>query len=160
MPLSFCKPDLFGYIVKLCGQTLQATDWVIVVNPRHVKFYQKAMLFEPIGPTVSYAKVKNAPGVPMRLNLSAMRRAYFQKYAHRTGSKNLFRLFFVNNQVQLARDIGEGLEKRNRLMTRQFFNDFFTGCSDVLDDPVNYAVVCREWIGIWLRQEQDAKCAV
>lgn len=43
-------------------------DVVLVINPKHVRFYTQIMLFEPFGETAHYEKV-GAPAVPMRVDL-------------------------------------------------------------------------------------------
>ncbi|MFH1022187.1 MAG: hypothetical protein V1809_02230, partial [Planctomycetota bacterium] len=47
-----------------------ATDFVITVNPRHVRFYERSMLFEKAGPERVYGKVGGAPAVLLRVDLS------------------------------------------------------------------------------------------
>ncbi len=46
-----------------------ATDWVIEVNPRHAKFYERFYLFEQIGDEKECNRVEGAPAVLMRMNL-------------------------------------------------------------------------------------------
>jgi hypothetical protein len=58
----------FGYFVARGLQGV--TDFVVTVNPRHVNFYQRLMLFEAAGPEREYAKVGGAPAVLLRLDLA------------------------------------------------------------------------------------------
>jgi len=75
--------NLFMYLYKLLlliGRSKGLTDFVLVINPKHVRFYRDILLFEQIGPERSYGAVSGAPGVPFRMNiertLSEGRRIY------------------------------------------------------------------------------------
>ena len=64
--------SLFMYLYRLLlliGRSRQLTDFVLVVNPKHVRFYRDILLFEQIGPERSYGAVYGAPGVPFRMNI-------------------------------------------------------------------------------------------
>lgn len=45
-------------------------DLLITVNPKHAKFYHRLLRFHQIGETRSYASVRNAPAVLLRLPVS------------------------------------------------------------------------------------------
>ncbi len=62
--------QLFNHVYLLARRIHGATDLVITVNPRHVGFYRKAMLFREAGPERDYAKVGGAPALLMRLDLA------------------------------------------------------------------------------------------
>ncbi|MFH1023157.1 MAG: radical SAM protein [Planctomycetota bacterium] len=70
-----------------------ATDFVITVNPRHVPFYQRALLFDVAGTERSYNKVGGAPAVLLRLDLVAAWDTYREKFDGLLGSRNLYRFF-------------------------------------------------------------------
>lgn|GEM_PF-2266543 len=64
--------SLFMYLYRLLlliGRSKGLTDFVLVVNPKHVRFYRDILLFEQIGPERSYGAVSGAPGVPFRMNI-------------------------------------------------------------------------------------------
>jgi len=64
--------SLFMYLYRLLlliGRCRRLTDFVLVVNPKHVRFYRDILLFEQIGPERSYGAVSGAPGVPFRMNI-------------------------------------------------------------------------------------------
>ncbi|MFH1023768.1 MAG: hypothetical protein V1809_10330 [Planctomycetota bacterium] len=61
---------LFDYAHLLSREIRGATDFVITVNPRHVRFYEKTLLCEKAGPERAYGKVGGAPAVLLRLALS------------------------------------------------------------------------------------------
>lgn len=48
---------------------MRATDMVITVNPSHVKFYERVLLFDRIGEEKSLDSVGGAPAVLMRMDL-------------------------------------------------------------------------------------------
>ncbi|MFH1024403.1 MAG: hypothetical protein V1809_13570, partial [Planctomycetota bacterium] len=52
---------LFNHAYLLSRKIRGATDFVITVNPRHVRFYERSMLFEKAGPERVYGKVGGAP---------------------------------------------------------------------------------------------------
>lgn len=66
------QANLFMYLYKLLlaiGLQAGLTDFVLVINPKHVRFYRDLLLFEQIGPERSYGAVSGAPGVPFRMNI-------------------------------------------------------------------------------------------
>jgi len=56
-----------AYLVARCIGG--ATDFVITVNPRHMRFYERTLLFAEAGPERDYGKVGGAPAVLLRLDL-------------------------------------------------------------------------------------------
>ncbi len=60
---------LFNFVYLLSRKVRGATDFVITVNPRHVRFYEKTLLFSAAGPEREYDKVGGAPALLLRLNL-------------------------------------------------------------------------------------------
>ena len=59
---------LFNHAYFVARGIRGATDFVITVNPRHVRFYERLMLFSQAGPEREYDKVGGAPAVLMRLD--------------------------------------------------------------------------------------------
>lgn len=55
-------------------------DVVLMVNPKHVRFYSQILLFEPFGATVYYEKV-GAPAVPMRIDMRTYEQRLIEAYA-------------------------------------------------------------------------------
>ncbi len=62
--------ELFRHAWLTAAHLESATDILITVNPRHVPFYRRALLFERLGPVRNFDKVSGAPAVLMRLDLS------------------------------------------------------------------------------------------
>jgi hypothetical protein len=86
--------ELIRYLTTYSRQILRGSDWVITVNPRHVRFYEKAMLFERQGAENECRSANGAPGVLLRLDLETMPERYAQKYGKRSGARNLHDIFF------------------------------------------------------------------
>jgi hypothetical protein len=61
---------LFNFVYLLAKKVRGASDFMITVNPRHVRFYQRTLLFEAAGPERSYGKVGGAPALLLRLDLA------------------------------------------------------------------------------------------
>lgn len=53
---------------------LRASDLCITINPRHERYYERALLFEPLGGLKRYPSVRNNPALAKRLNLETARR--------------------------------------------------------------------------------------
>ena len=60
---------LFNFVYLLSKKVRGATDFMITVNPRHVRFYERTLLFGAAGPERSYDKVGGAPALLLRLDL-------------------------------------------------------------------------------------------
>ncbi|HYW79219.1 MAG TPA: hypothetical protein VE890_06550, partial [Thermoguttaceae bacterium] len=66
--------ELFPVFIRLCRLMAQHAcargldELLVAVHPRHARFYQRFMAFEPIGETSSYPSVENNPAVPLCLN--------------------------------------------------------------------------------------------
>jgi hypothetical protein len=59
---------LFNFAYFVARGIRGATDFVVTVNPRHVRFYERMMLFALAGPERGYDKVGGAPAVLLRLD--------------------------------------------------------------------------------------------
>ena len=74
-----------------------ATDLVISVTPRHARFYQQVLLFEPLGAPRPYRTVAGTIGVPLRLDLTTADERYGSRYGRADGS---LYSFFTNSRDQ------------------------------------------------------------
>lgn len=72
---------------------LGATDLLISVVPRHARFYQHVLLFEPLGGPRPYRTVGGTVGIPMRLDLSTAEERYRSRYG--TGETGSLYTFFT-----------------------------------------------------------------
>jgi hypothetical protein len=61
--------QLFNFSYLVARRVYKATDFVITVNPRHVKFYCRKFLFDFAGSERSYDKVGGAPAVLLSIPL-------------------------------------------------------------------------------------------
>ena len=59
---------------------LNADDMVIAVHPKHKKFYEQVLLFEPFGEEKAYPDVKGNLAVGLRLNLRDVEEKYRERY--------------------------------------------------------------------------------
>ncbi len=84
-----------GYLVA--SRILQCTDFLITVNPRHARFYERTLLMERLGKVREYGKVGGAPAVLMRLDLKTAEDRYRTRYGDRDGS---FYRFFVDQETE------------------------------------------------------------
>ncbi|MBA4387683.1 MAG: hypothetical protein C0404_06855 [Verrucomicrobia bacterium] len=77
---------LFKVGLFMASKMVDATDFVITVNPHHASFYEKRLLFEQLGPEKSYSKVGGAPAVLLVLDLVTLSDKYMAAYGPREGS--------------------------------------------------------------------------
>jgi hypothetical protein len=90
------RMNLFMYLYKLLlfiGQRIGLTDFVLVVNPKHVRFYRDILLFEQIGPERPYGAVSGAPGVPFRMNIHRTLSEGRRIYTKANVEQNLYEFF-------------------------------------------------------------------
>lgn len=71
---------------------LNADDMVIAVHPKHRKFYEQVLLFEPFGEEKSYPDVKGNPAVALRLNLRELLEKYRKRYGGNLVGRDLYRV--------------------------------------------------------------------
>lgn len=85
-------------MIFLCRAVLQfarlagLTDLVIMVNPKHVRFYTRILLFEPFAEERPYDKV-GAPAVALRANLETLDANLAKVYAENDFDTNLHAFF-------------------------------------------------------------------
>ncbi len=113
---------LFNLIHTASRRVRDATDFVITVNPRHVRFYERMMLFVPMGPERSYGKVGGAPAVLLRLPLDTPDRV-----SGRERQRTLYRQWM--NETEEAR-AAEVLRRQIRPMSAEEMQHFFGEESD------------------------------
>ncbi len=75
----------------------KATDFVITVNPRHVRYYRRVLLMEELGQPRDYNKVGGAPAVLLRLDLETAEERFREKHGERQDS---FFRFFVSPDTE------------------------------------------------------------
>ena len=89
---------LFNLAYLLSYRLSNATDIMITVNPRHVRYYEKMLFFQKVGVERSYGKVSGAPAVLLRLNMAlAEERIRFEHSPAGHGSptsRSLYKFFY------------------------------------------------------------------
>jgi hypothetical protein len=90
------QANLFMYLYKLLlliGRQNGLTDFVLVINPKHVRFYRDILLFEQVGPERPYHAVSGAPGVPFRMNIERTLAEGHRVYRSGDVQQNLYEFF-------------------------------------------------------------------
>ncbi|MBA4386576.1 MAG: hypothetical protein C0404_01265 [Verrucomicrobia bacterium] len=72
---------MFKIIYLLACRLADATDFIITVNPHHVVYYERKMLFQRIGEVRSYGKVNGAPAVLLQFDLETAFDRWIARYA-------------------------------------------------------------------------------
>jgi len=125
---------LFNFVYLVSKKVRGATDFVITVNPRHVRFYEKTLLFEPAGAEREYDKVGGAPALLLRLDLDVpeerVRLEHGPAETRPPRSRTLYPMFHAPEAepVIVAR-----LAASLRPMTGREFDYFFVAKTDLLE---------------------------
>ena len=77
------------------------TDLVIVINPKHVRFFSEIMMFEIIGEERTYRRM-NLPGVAMHRDMTTYDDLLRQGYAGTGPSSNLYTFYWDFDAASLA----------------------------------------------------------
>jgi hypothetical protein len=124
---------LFNFVYLLSKKVRGATDFMITVNPRHVRFYEKTLLFSAAGPEREYDKVGGAPALLLRLDLDVpeerVRLEHGPAETRPPRSRTLYPMFHAP-----AEEPGfvAGLASSLRPMTDQELGYFFVAETDLL----------------------------
>ncbi len=81
---------LFRLAWLLASAVRGATDFCIMVEPHHDKFYRKAYLFERLGEQREDPKAGDAPSVLLRLDLQSAPERFRESYGEATRPRNLY----------------------------------------------------------------------
>lgn len=85
-------------ILHLCkamfdhSRASRVDDICIMVNPKHLRFYTKILLFEQFGPELFYEKVQ-APAIPLRIDMNHIEECLQEKYGRFGRAANLHAFF-------------------------------------------------------------------
>ncbi|MBA4389198.1 MAG: hypothetical protein C0404_14590 [Verrucomicrobia bacterium] len=77
---------LFNVGFHMASKLVDATDFIITVNPHHASYYERKLLFRRHGEERSYAKVGGAPAVLLVLDLTTANERYLDEYGPDNGS--------------------------------------------------------------------------
>jgi hypothetical protein len=109
-------------LAYLTARPLEAcTDFVVAVIPRHVPYYRRLLMFEPLGEAKSYKSLNGLQTVPLRLDLLKAEERYRAKFGGLPGHRNLYR-FFINEEEPATLD---WLRQERRPMSAAEFRHFF-----------------------------------
>jgi hypothetical protein len=124
---------LFNAAYFVARGLLGVTDLVITVNPRHVPFYKRILLFEELGGERACGKVGGAPAVLLRLDLEKAESHAREAAAALPGDRILRTLYPMFATVQGATHLLESLRASIRPMDGEDLGYFLVGLSDVLE---------------------------
>jgi hypothetical protein len=102
---------LFKVGLHMACKLVDATDFIITVNPHHASYYEKKLLFRRQGEERSYGKVNGAPAVLLILDLVTLSERYMECYGPAEGSiwHHFFEPESVSNTIWfLAENISYG----------------------------------------------------
>jgi hypothetical protein len=101
-----CKVMVFLYKLMFEYARLEGiTDLLCAVTKRHIDFYHRMLLFEPMGELTPYAAGNNEEVQVQRLNLERARNAAEQVYGALDFDANLHAFFFTSSG---SRELGRG----------------------------------------------------
>jgi len=95
----FLAKAIFRY-----AMSTNADDLCIMVNPKHVRFYESIFLFEPFGEERHYDKV-NAPAVALRVNMHKIEPSLYEAYGSADFETDLHSFFVKMNSHAIDEDI-------------------------------------------------------
>jgi len=95
----FLAKAIFRY-----AMSTHADDLCIMVNPKHVRFYESIFLFEPFGEERHYDKV-NAPAVALRVNMHKIEPSLYEAYGSTDFETDLHSFFVKMNSHVIDEDI-------------------------------------------------------
>lgn len=151
--------EMFQYGFVLVRRFLEATDYVITVNPKHAQFYQRVFGFEQLGSAFLYTKVRNAPGVPMRLDIEKLVEKYRNSHAAGDTPGNLYRKFSAS-EAFMAQRISAQMAQRGERFSMALLRRTFAHRTNILSDSKNYAVFRKQWLAKEEKDRKNIRCAV
>jgi hypothetical protein len=145
--------QLFDFVYLLSRKVRGATDFMITVNPRHVRFYEKTLLFAAAGPERNYDKVGGAPALLLRLDLAIpedrVRLEHGPVETRPPRSRTLYPMFHSPSDEPA---IVAGLAAQLKPMTEQEHNLFFVAETNILAEatPEQRAFVQCRHLPCWV----------
>ncbi len=96
------------------------TDIVISIHPKHAPFYERVLLFRPLGKVKSYTRLNNALAILEHLDLTTVRKRFDEVYSSYPEGQMLIRFFLEGVNMQ---DLSELIKPSS--MTPNIFYEFF-----------------------------------
>jgi hypothetical protein len=131
-----CGQNLFLYLFREAywyARERNVDDFCIMVNPKHVKFYEKILFFEEIGPEKYYPKV-GAPAVALRLNLEEFDKKLEQECSDLDSDRNMHAFVHSVNGPKLPNGNGNGHFWARPLLNVILLRNFLKDKSSVLGE--------------------------
>ncbi|NPB09793.1 MAG: hypothetical protein GXO17_05505 [Thermodesulfobacteria bacterium] len=107
------------------------TDIVISINQKHAFFYEKILLFQPVGPEKVYHKLQNAPAILEHLDLTTAKEEFRKAYEHFEEGRAFYNFFTEHGELT---DLLELIKPIN--MSAAIFQEFYihrTGAWDSME---------------------------
>ncbi len=124
----FLSKAIFRYAL-LTG----ADDLCIMVNPKHVRFYNAIFLFQPFGEQRHYAKV-NALAVALRVDMRTIEPALRDAYAANDFDTDLHNFFVKINSHAIDNETTMGQAEKNAPLESEIARYLLTRNPVLLDD--------------------------
>ncbi|MBA4387678.1 MAG: hypothetical protein C0404_06830 [Verrucomicrobia bacterium] len=113
---------LFKLALFIASKLVDATDFVITVNPHHASYYEKKLLFRRRGDEKSYSKVGGAPAVLLLLDLVTLADRYMD--ACGTACDSVWHHFFEEEAAHsTVRFLAENIDTRGRSELMRWFGE-------------------------------------
>jgi len=142
--------NLMVYLSKALFQYAtmsDVNDLVIMVNPKHVRFYSSIFLFEPLGEEKMYETV-GAPAVALRVNMDTIREQLRDAYGDSDFDTDLHAFFIKVNNTIMDPEAEYAVEK-NRVIEMSFAGELLEQRPEILK---NLTEAQCEYLGVIYHQ--------
>ena len=124
----FLAKAIFRY-----AMSTKADDLCIMVNPKHVRFYQSIFLFDNFGEERHYEKV-NAPAVALRVDMHKIEPSLYEAYGNTDFDTDLHSFFVKMNSHIIDSDIKTENAEKNIPLESEIARKLLTSNPNVLSD--------------------------
>jgi len=134
----FLAKAIFRY-----AMSTHADDLCIMVNPKHVRFYESIFLFESFGEERHYDKV-NAPAVALRVNMHKIEPSLYEAYGSADFETDLHSFFVKMNSHAIDEDIKLDNAEKNMPLDSEIARKLFSAKPDLLQSLPEDQVIALE----------------
>jgi hypothetical protein len=134
----FLAKAIFRY-----AMSTHADDLCIMVNPKHVRFYESIFLFEAFGEERHYDKV-NAPAVALRVNMHKIEPSLYEAYSSADFETDLHSFFVKMNSHAIDEDIKLDNAEKNMPLDSEIARKLFSAKPDLLRSLPEDQVIALE----------------
>jgi len=131
-----CWQNLMIFLSKAVFQYALSTgadDLCIMVNPKHVRFYNSIFLFQPFGEERHYDKV-DAPAVALRVDMHGIEPALRSAYKGSDFDTDLHSFFVKINSHVIDDDMEISSAEKNMPLESEIARSLLNNRPDLLDD--------------------------